>query len=419
MEPLLMHQKKHSAAPVKALIAVAVALVLVSSASAGGKYKVLHAFTGGKDGGGLWGSLAFDTKGNLYGTTSGGGDGQGTVFELTPGSKGRWTEAVLHSFPSFTDDGQGPTSSLALDEEDNLYGTTAGGGNHHSGVVFELAHDSWAESILYNFCAKPKCSDGGSPYAGLVFDKSSNLYGTGYAAFELSPGSDGWKEVALHDFTGEHGDGEEPLAGLILDAAGNVYGTAEDGGNNSLCSGGCGIVYQLTPGPDGKWAETVLHRFGSFQNDGRRPGVGALIMDGSGSLYGTTTGGGAFSSSCSCGTVFKLTPGSDGKWKETILHSFTLGTGGEGPSAGVVMDKAGNLYGTTSAGGAASCGCGLVYKLAPGSNGKWTYTVLHRFTGADGAGPNANLILDGQGNLYGTTTTGGAGGYGVAFELTP
>jgi len=138
-------------------------------------------------------------------------------------------------------------------------------------------------------------------------------------------------------------------------------------------------------------------------------------MDSSGSLYGTTSGGGAFTSQCSCGTVFKITPGSNGKWKETILHSFTLGAGGEGPSAGVVMDNAGNLYGTTSAGGS-SCGCGLIYKLAPGSNGKWTYTVLHRFTGADGAGPNANLILDSNGNLYGTTTTGGAG---VAFELTP
>ncbi len=318
----------------------------------------------------------------------------------------------MHSFPSFSNDGQGPTSSLTLDAEDNLYGTTAGGGDHHSGVVFELAHDSRAESIPYNFCAKPKCSDGGSPYAGLVINKAGDMYGTGYAAFELSPGSDGWKEVALHDFACRNNDGCEPFAGVILDAAGNVYGTTEIGGGSSRCGGGCGTVYRISPTSDGKWKETILHRF-QADWDGTYPGVGALILDGAGNLYGTADGG-----VTGYGVVFRLTPGSDGHWKETILYNFKGSANGIQPSAGVVMDKAGNLYGTTSAGGA-SCSCGLIYKLAPGSNGKWTYTVLHRFTGADGAGPNANLILDSQGNLYGTTTTGGAGGYGVAFEITP
>jgi uncharacterized repeat protein (TIGR03803 family) len=376
---------------------------------------VLHAFGTGKDGAGLWGSLALDSQGNVYGTTSGGGAyGHGTVFKLTLGSKGKWTETVLHSFPSFADDGGGPTDGLILDPAGNLYGTTEGGGDHHSGVVFELAHDSRAESILYNFCAKPKCSDGGSPYAGLVMDKAGDMYGTGYAAFELSPGDDGWKETVLHDFTGQHGDGFEPLAGVILDSVGNVYGTTERGGTDDV-----GTVYRLRPTSSG-WKESVLHSFGAFHDDGQVPGVGALVSDASGNLYGTTSQGGR--NTCvdvGCGTVFRLTPGAKGDWKETILYNFADGANGAEPDAGVVMDKAGNLYGTTTAGGTASCGCGVVYKLAPGFNGKWTYTVLHRFTGADGAGPNANLILDDKGNLYGTTTTGGAGGYGVAFELTP
>jgi uncharacterized repeat protein (TIGR03803 family) len=137
-------------------------------------------------------------------------------------------------------------------------------------------------------------------------------------------------------------------------------------------------------------------------------------MDSSGSLYGTTDVGGP----AGYGTVFKLTPQANGRWKETILHSFTQGTNGDHVSAGVVFDRAGNLYGTTIGGGT-QCDCGVVYKLAPQANGKWNYTVLHRFTGADGAQPDANLIVDDKGNLYGTTPTGGAGGAGVAFEITP
>jgi uncharacterized repeat protein (TIGR03803 family) len=174
-----MRRRRLSSRLLAAIALVALTVTLTKIASAAPKYKVLHAFSGGADGGGLWGSLLLDQQGNLYGTTSGGGAyGQGTVFELSPGSHSRWTETVLHSFPSFPNDGQGPTSSLILDTTGDLFGTTLGGGDHDSGVAFELAHDSWAESILYNFCAEPKCSDGGSPYAGLVSDNAGNLYGT-------------------------------------------------------------------------------------------------------------------------------------------------------------------------------------------------------------------------------------------------
>ena len=387
--------------------ALTLTLILASGALAAPKYKVLHAFTGGKDGGGLWGSLLLDKRGNLYGTTL-----LNTVFELTPGRNG-WHVKVLYTFKG--KDGAGPHGGLIFDPVGNLYGTTTTGGAHDSGVAFELTPGSsgWAETVLYNFCSLPGCKDGGSPWAGLVRDKAGNLYGTGYAAFELSPGPDGWKEVALHDFTCRNHDGCGPFAGVIMDTVGNLYGATERGGSYKA-----GTVYELRS-TSGGWKERVLHSFPASQYDGQVPGVGALVFDGAGSVYGTTNQGGRHTCvDVGCGTVFKLTPGSNGQWAETILYNFTGNANGSGPGGGLVMDKAGNLYGTTIAGGT-GCDCGVVYELAPGSKGKWKYTVLHRFTGFDGAQPDANLILDKKGNLYGTTATGGAGGYGVAFELTP
>jgi uncharacterized repeat protein (TIGR03803 family) len=256
------------------------------------------------------------------------------------------------------------------------------------------------------------------PQGNLVMDNAGNLFGIASVAFELSPGSDGWNETVLHNFPSYKGDGAGAYQGVILDAAGNVYGVTYGGGTGGCSPPGCGIVYELQPVPGGKWKEIVLHDFGSFGTDGVKPN-GGLLLDSSGNLYGTTDGGGKYVDQCSCGTVFKLTPGAHGKWKETILHSFEQGPGGAAPSAGVVMDKAGNLYGVTGAGGDPNCDCGVIYKLAPGNNGQWEYTVLHRFQGYDGEAPGANLIFDDKGNLYGTTTTGGTYGGGVAFEFTP
>ena len=261
--------------------------------------------------------------------------------------------------------------------------------------------------MLHSFNAQ----DGAAyPYAGVVMDHSGNLYGTAYSAFELSPGQGGWTVTVLHTFTGRNGDGAGASAGFIRDTAGNLYGTTEMGGSSKDCGGGCGTVYKLHPLPNGRWKEAILHAFGS-PGDGAYPGVGALAMDAVGNLYGTTSGYNA-------GTVYKLTPGKRGRWKETILHKFHAGAGGNSPEAGVVLGKSGELYGTTGYGGT-GCDCGVVFKLAPGLKGRWKYTVLHRFTGYDGAAPGANLILDGKGNLYGTAKVGGPGGYGVAFEVTP
>ena len=384
-------------------VLTALLLVLAPGAWCAPKYKVLHAFTGGSDGGTLWGSLLLDSQEHVYGTTFyGGSAGGGTVFELTPAAGGGWAEITLWSFDGA--DGAAPTAGLAFDISGNLYGTTQGGGINHDGTVFELTLQggSRTESILHSFQAGGCC-----PYAGVTGDNAGNLYGTAGNAYELSPGSDGWSYNVLHPFC-EGDDGCDAYAGVIRDAAGNLYGTTEHGGSVNRCGGGCGTVYRLHPMSDGSWKEVILHSFGA-SGDGAFPGVGALAMDESGSLYGTTDSG----------VIFKLTKGAHARWKETILYNITGGQGGTEPSAGVVLGKSGEMYGTTIAGGDPNCDCGVVYKLAPRHDGKWKYTVLHRFTGFDGAQPDANLILDRKGNLYGTTAIGGSAGNGVAFELTP
>jgi len=414
-------------------------MLVAQATSATTQYRVLHAFGDGNDGAGLWAGVAVGAKGNLYGTTSGGGTYKGgTAFELMPSPHGSWTEAILHNFNSGSQDGAGPFGGVILDAAGNLYGTTElGGGQYEYGTVFKLVPgpDGWTETILHRFGPHDKA---GAPYAGVVIDGTGNLYGTAGAVFELSPTASGWTEKTLHRFCSwsDCRDGDAPLAGVILDAAANVYGTTEDGGI-PCGSSGCGVVYEIEHGPNG-WHEKVLHYFDNNGKDGVGPGVGALFMDSTGALYGTTTGGGSHTCFANeghaisteprvgrfpgntignCGTVFKLTKAADGSWNEAVLYNFKGGSTGSGPGGGLVMDKSGNLYGTTIYGGAG--GSGVVYKLAPETKGKWRYTLLHTFTGADGAQPDANLILDGKGNLYGTTATGGAYGGGVVFEITP
>jgi uncharacterized repeat protein (TIGR03803 family) len=398
--------------------ALLLVLTAVPYAHSSPKYKVLHAFTGGKDGGGLWSSLTFHQAGNLYGTTSGDGAyGYGTVFELTQGAAGQWSETVLYSFhdPYTTNDGGIPFGSVVFDPSGNLYGTTSkGGGPSTWGTVYKLTpgSGSWTETIIHGFGPHDHA---GGPYAGLIIDEKGDLYGIAGAAFELMRGSNGWKEKILYEFCSKQNcsDGNAPFAGLIFGASGDLYGTTEAGGAHKA-----GTVYQIRHTAGG-WKESVLHSFPALSSDGQVPGVGALVSDGSGSLYGTTSQGGShICIDVGCGTVFRLVR-ETGHWTETILYNFVGDKKGSGPGAGVVMDKKGNLYGTTVYGGSTLCGCGVVYKLSPSSNGKWKYTVLHTFTGSDGAQPDANLILDSKGNLYGTTATGGAGGAGVAFELTP
>ena len=214
-------------------------------------------------------------------------------------------------------------------------------------------------------------------------------------------------ETVLYRFTGGT-DGNTPNSGLVRDAEDNLYGVTYGGGDLSACGGvGCGVVYKVDPNGN----ETVLYSFTG--PDGQTP-AGDLLRDSAGNLYGTTTGGGTGGN----GVVFELTPGNGGQWTETVLYPFTGGADGIRPDAGLIQDEAGNLYGTTVYGGTSSAG--VVFKLTPGNGGQWTETVLQNFTGGkDGGNSYAPLVRDPQGNLYGTTNSGGEPGLGVVFKLDP
>jgi len=415
-----MVPKGEKSDPRRALAIALMLLVLCGPAHGAAKYKVLHKFSG-PDGDGPWDSVTLGPKGILYGTTASGGSGTGctggcgVVFKLTPHAGGKWTETVLHNFEYNHQDGYGPYGNITIGPDGHLYGTTWLGGTEDAGTVFELTHGSngWAENVAYSFGTQH--GDEGKPVAGVALDGKGNLYGTTETtAFQLVPGQGGWTENVLHRFNITKGDGAAPYAGLIQDASGNLYGTTAAGGRG--CGGeGCGTVYGLSPVSGGGWKEKILHYFGASSKDGDVPGWGPLFMDASGSLYGTTASGGNGSGS---GTVFKLTQGQGGRWKESMLYAFQGGAEGNEPNAGVVMDKVGNLYGTTPNGGYDDCG--VIYKLAPQPRDKWTYTVLHTFKGPDGCNPEGNLTIDSEGNLYGTTVLGGIDGYyGVIFEITP
>jgi uncharacterized repeat protein (TIGR03803 family) len=378
------------------------------------------------------GNLVMDGSGNLYGMTGSGGItgggcqsyGCGTVFERTAAG----TLQTLYTFYG-APDGNNPMNGLVRDSTGNLYGTTAYGGNAGGvcgtigcGIAFELvkAGTTYTEKVLYAFAGG---TDGANPGSGLVRDTSGNLYGTTVTGggsgcnagtgcgtvFEIT--SAGNEEV-LYSFTG-NADGASPSASLILDAAGNLYGTTPYGGNlGGVCaSRGCGVVFKVTPAGQ----ETVLYTFKAGA-DGQSP-MAPLVRDGKGNFYGTTsTGGDVNNLWCriqqnGCGVVFELTE----KGVLRTLYAFKgYPKDGQHPIAGVVFDKQGNLYGTTDWGGPSNDG--TVFKLAPSG----VETVLHGLTGGtDGENPFGSVVLDAQGNLYGTAIYGGAFGDGVLFKVIP
>lgn len=366
---------------------------------------VLYNFTGNSDGGWPQSNLTSDGAGNFYGTTYIGGFGYGTVFELSPNGSGGWNETVLQSF--WGEYGMYPFYSYVIfDNVGNLYGTAYSGGANGEGVVFELSPvgTSWTETALHNF----GWTDGAvNPVNGLIMDSAGNLYGTtSYgggqgigAVFELSPSGGGWTEQVIYN------QQNPTYAGLTMDAAGNIFGVSAS------------TVFELSPNGNGGWNSTVIHTFAGGGKDGSNA-EGTPVIDKAGNLYGTTYGGGSHDS----GTVYKLSPITTGKnkgqWKEKILHSFGSRKDGSSPWAGVVLDAAGNIYGTTLGGG--KYGSGTVFELvAPVGKGSYKKRILWSFDGTDGYEPFDSLFLDGAGNLYGTTYGGGSSGYGVVFELTP
>lgn len=345
------------------LALLVMAFISFTGTMTAGTYKTLYEFTGYVNGHLPTGGLVFDKAGNLYGTTVEGGTGAnaGVVFKLSPNSKGTWTETVLYRFTGGVDGGP-PNGDLIFDGAGNLYGTTKGGGTGaNAGVVFKL-----------------------------------------------SPNSDGsWTDTVLYSFTGG-ADGRSPQAGVILDAVGNIYGTTAGGGSN-----GNGTVFELSPDSSGTWTETVLYSSGS-SGPGDVP-ISKLTFDAAGNLYGTMA---QCVSGC-YGTVFKLSPNSNGTWTYSALHAFTDVRDGRYP-VNVIIDAAGNLYGVTTVGG--DCGttgtCGIVFKLMPNSNGDWAESVIHRFYTEAYLDVNP-MSFDAAGNLYGTTFDGGFDNYGRVFELMP
>lgn len=336
-------------------IVVAVILTCCVNVGWAEKETILHNFVDLPHGANPQSNVIADAAGNLYGTTYAGGTyGFGTVFRLSLGSGGKWTEKVLYSFTG-TSDGGRPAAGVIFDSAGNLYGATAYGGNYQNactydgcGTIFKLspaASGQWTESTLYTFTGAP--NDGQNPVASLVFDVAGNLYGTtesggtygrGWTGtvFELSPSSNGtWTETILHNFSNGP-DGASPLASLIFDSAGNLYGTTEYGGDVN-CNGPrknttCGTVFELSPDGNNTWTETVLHTF--LYSDGAYP-AGSLAFDSAGRLYGTTSGGPGVACNGGCGTVFSLTPNSDGTWSQSILYNFEGGSDGIEPVAGL------------------------------------------------------------------------------------
>jgi len=382
--------------------------------------QVIYSFAGDEDGEYADTELVMDGGGNLYGTTVQGGDfASGTVFQLAPSANG-WTHTVLYSFTGGTDGGE-PYKGVTLDAQGNIYGTAGVGGKFVGpcsdtgcGVVFKLtkSQGGWAFSVIHSFTGG---NDGYGPGVGVTVDTHGDVFGTtptgganglGVVFLLKSDGNGHWGERVIHTFTGGT-DGAGGSAGrLVLDSAGNLYGVCTTGGAN-----GAGTVYKLAPAPVGEWTETTLYAFKGAPDSGFP--YGGLIADKNGNLYGTTY----YSGANDLGTVYKLAF-RNGVLTEVGFYSFRGGADGSGPISTLAADAAGNLYGTTSEGGAA-CGCGTIFKIALA--GGATYSVAYRFQGApDGAFVYNGMVADAAGkNFYGATVHGGTNDEGAIYQFTP
>jgi len=387
-------------------------------------FQVLYNFTGGQDGAGPVDGLTIDRGGNLYGTASAGGiqvpgcndsswgfTGCGSVFELQRHGAS-WIMKPLYDFQGGYDSGN-PGQGVTIGPEGALYGLTNGVGGcsdyNACGNVFRLqppptfcasAMCPWRETILHQFSGQP---DGSLPTSRVLFDSVGNMYGaTVYggtanqgAAYELSPGSGGWTESVIFSF--DQGAGVTlPAGNMAIDPDANLYGAAYGGGI------GCcyGAVFQLQRSQSG-WGLNQLYHFNG--DDGYAP-IG-VYRDPSGNIFGTSTGDGGNQSA----NIYELSP-ANGGWNYSLVFNFQVG---HTDASGLVMDSAGNLYGCES-----ELGDGYIFKLTPSGSG-WTFTTLHTFSGSDGSGAVGQIVIDSDGNLYGTTVRGGLYGFGVIWEITP
>jgi uncharacterized repeat protein (TIGR03803 family) len=395
---------------------LASALLLLAATLA--KTGVIYSFAGDEDGEYPDTDLVMDAAGNLFGTTVSGGDfGGGTAFELTR-TGSNWTHTVLYDFRAQRDGGE-PYGGVTLDAQGNLYGTAVVGGTGGTcveegcGVVYELTNSggTWSEKVIHNFTGG---NDGYGPGQGLTIGPDGSLYGmtpTGGAdglgvIYQLQPQGASWNFQVIHTFTGGD-DGATGSKGRLLLRSGAIYGVATAGGAN-----GSGTAFQLRPSPGGgEWQFRTLYAFAG-QPDAGFP-YGALVADDAGNLYGTTYYDGANN----LGSVYRLHRVAGGTWTEQLLYSFQGNSDGSGPISNLVFDRAGNLYGTTSEGGALGCGCGTIFELAAGT---FSERIVYRFTGApDGDSPYSGMVGDGAGNFFGTTVRGGASDEGAVFRFRP
>ena len=373
--------------------------------------QVIHAFTGGLDGAYPFTGVTLDRAGNLYGTAAAGGVGNGTLFKLAHTGSG-WVFHPLYAFHG--SDGVAPYSPLLFGPDGALYGTTQSGGQYGHGTVFSVTPPAticrsvscpWTETVLYSFTGT---YDSLAPQGHLIFDSSGNLYGTAYgnnssgtpggggngSVWELIHTGRAWTIDVIYGFTGLGFTPVGPLGGVIFDRAGNLYGTTFWGGVNNI-----GTVFQLTRSGSG-WTVNILHSFDSMEFF---PQAG-LVADQAGNMYGATFEG---------AYAFELTP-SGGSWNFASIYQITTFNG---PFSDLTLDAQGNVYGATYTGGTHALG--NIFKLTQ-SNGVWSLTDVYDFTGGnDGSHPTGSVILDSQGNIYGTASDGGAAGFGTVWVLTP
>jgi uncharacterized repeat protein (TIGR03803 family) len=378
------------------------------------------------NGAGPVGGLIVDRAGRLFGVTQAGGAfGKGTVFRLIPPEPGHtaWTETVLYSFGTTTNDGASPAGGLVRDKAGNLYGTTAAGGASLFGTVFKLAPPTsssryWSETILHNFGATNQ--DGSDPVGSLAVGANGNIYGLTFeggsankgTVFEMAPPASAganWAERVVHTFGGA--DGSAPVGGLAAADDGRLFGVTSEGG-----ASGNGTVFEMRPA-NGNWAHTTLLSFSYAAGTGVSP-LDGVSIGAAGTLFGTTNAGGPDGT----GTVFEMRQTAANQWTHKLLFSFAQSAeSGAFPGAAVVVSNHGDAYGTTQTGG--KFGQGTLFQLSPGAapNASWTQKVLRVFgsRATSNPGPYARLALDAGGNLYGTTYAGGSRGYGTVFRIAP
>lgn len=393
--------------------AAIVSLSLVATAST----VTLHNFAGGtNDGAYPNGALIADSAGNLYGTTWSGGSGSctggcGTVFRLSQ-SNGTWTESIVHNFQGMSaGDGTNPWGALTADASGNFYGVTEAGGARNQGSVYELSpglDGAWTETVLYSF--GQVAGDGSAPGGKLIFDSSGNLWGTTSVGgshstgtiFELKLSGSGWSLTSIYSFPHSGTSLGEGPAGIVFDSAGNLFGVTEWGG--TPYENGAGVVFQMV-NSGGVWNQKVLHRFPTTGKPLQTP-TGGLYLDSSDNLYMTMSRGGHGGPGI---TTINLST--------FAVHDIYSSAGPQEvqPYEAIAIDTAGNLYSAGYASSQGTCACGFVYELSPGAS--WTPKTLASMNGNNGANPVGGVVVDAAGNLYGVTYLGGTNRLGVVYEV--